>query len=179
MIDFQAAEKKRVDEPASDIGLEPLCAMINNNLRCYDLAMELSNSTLEALPQNYAEQVNFEDTCKGFLEVAKVRQRFLFLPGLQSKYSFCISIYGLTVAQMAVEMKFQLDLAIFKVKIYVGFYTSPIWSFDFRKQCIKQFALSLRIQEFRNYLSSFTRKNGARDRLPSTSWQLSVIISQM
>ncbi|KAL6970866.1 SNARE-binding exocyst subunit S6 [Sarracenia purpurea var. burkii] len=71
MIDFQAAERKRFEEPASEIGLEPLCAMINNNLRCYDLAMELSNSTLEALPQNYAEQINFEDTCKGFLEVLK------------------------------------------------------------------------------------------------------------
>ncbi|KAH7524940.1 hypothetical protein FEM48_Zijuj06G0172500 [Ziziphus jujuba var. spinosa] len=101
MIDFQAAERRRLEEPASEIGLEPLCAMINNNLRCYDLAMELSNSTIEALPQNYAEQVipydlsnailwkeaiyiveliaagykelgvNFEDTCKGFLEVAK------------------------------------------------------------------------------------------------------------
>ncbi|XP_006576414.2 exocyst complex component SEC6 [Glycine max] len=71
MIDFQAAEKKRLEESASEIGVEPLCAMINNNLRCYDLAMELSNSTIEALPQNYAEQVNFEDTCKGFLEVAK------------------------------------------------------------------------------------------------------------
>ncbi|KNA18126.1 hypothetical protein SOVF_073680 [Spinacia oleracea] len=71
MNDFQAAERKRLEEPASEIGLEPLCAVINNNLRCYDLAMELSNSTLEALPQNYAEQVNFEDTCKGFLEVAK------------------------------------------------------------------------------------------------------------
>ncbi|CAL0328545.1 unnamed protein product [Lupinus luteus] len=71
MIDFQAAEKKRLGEPASEIGLEPLCAMINNNLRCYDLAMELSNSTIEALAQNYAEQVNFEDPCKGFLEVAK------------------------------------------------------------------------------------------------------------
>ncbi|KAL8131594.1 exocyst complex component SEC6 isoform X1 [Apium graveolens] len=71
MIDFQAAERKRLEEPASEIGLEPLCAMINNNLRCYDLAMELSSSTIEALPQNYAEQVNFEDTCKGFLEVAK------------------------------------------------------------------------------------------------------------
>ncbi|XP_061944505.1 exocyst complex component SEC6 [Populus nigra] len=71
MIDFQGAERKRLEEPASEIGLEPLCAMINNNLRCYDLAMELSNSTMEALPQNYAEQVNFEDTCKGFLEVAK------------------------------------------------------------------------------------------------------------
>lgn len=28
MIDFQAAEKKRLEEPASDIGLEPLCAMV-------------------------------------------------------------------------------------------------------------------------------------------------------
>ncbi|RVW24158.1 Exocyst complex component SEC6 [Vitis vinifera] len=57
MIDFQAAEKRRLEEPASEIGLESLCAMINNNLRCYDLALELSSSTLEALPQNYAEQV--------------------------------------------------------------------------------------------------------------------------
>ncbi|PSS31680.1 Exocyst complex component like [Actinidia chinensis var. chinensis] len=71
MIDFQAAERKRLEEPASEIGLEPLCALINNNLRCYDLAMELSNSILETLPQNYAEQINFEDTFKGFLEVAK------------------------------------------------------------------------------------------------------------
>ncbi|XP_077213192.1 SEC6 [Tasmannia lanceolata] len=71
MVDFQAAERQRLEEPASDIGLEPLCAMVNNNLRCYELAMELSNSTIEALPPNYAEQVNFEDTCKGFLEVAK------------------------------------------------------------------------------------------------------------
>ncbi|XP_044489657.1 exocyst complex component SEC6 [Mangifera indica] len=71
MIDFQAAERERLAEPASEIGLESLCAMINNNLRCYDLAMELSTSTLEALPPNYAEQVNFEDTCKGFLEVTK------------------------------------------------------------------------------------------------------------
>lgn len=71
MIDFQAAERKRLEEPASEIGLESLCAMINNNLHCYDLAMELSSSTLEALPPNYADQVNFEDTCKGFLEVAK------------------------------------------------------------------------------------------------------------
>nr|XP_043639938.1 exocyst complex component SEC6 [Erigeron canadensis]XP_043639939.1 exocyst complex component SEC6 [Erigeron canadensis]XP_043639940.1 exocyst complex component SEC6 [Erigeron canadensis] len=71
MFDFQAAQKKRLEEPASEIGLEPICAMINNNLRCYDLAMELASSTLEALTENYAEQVNFEDTCKGFLEVAK------------------------------------------------------------------------------------------------------------
>ncbi|EPS57702.1 hypothetical protein M569_17115, partial [Genlisea aurea] len=71
MIDFQNEERRKLEEPASEIGLEVLCATINNNLRCYDLSMELSSSVLEALPQNYAEQINFEDTCKGFLEVAK------------------------------------------------------------------------------------------------------------
>ncbi|MED6122316.1 SNARE-binding exocyst subunit S6 [Stylosanthes scabra] len=71
MSDFQDAEMKRLEEPAPDIGLAPLCAMINNNLRCHDLAMELGNSTIEALPEIYADQVNFEDTCKGFLQVAK------------------------------------------------------------------------------------------------------------
>ncbi|KAL5560034.1 hypothetical protein UlMin_036245 [Ulmus minor] len=71
MIDYQAAERRRLEEPASEIYLESLCFMINNNLRCYDLATKLSDGIIEALPQNFAEQVNFEDTCKGFLEVAK------------------------------------------------------------------------------------------------------------
>ncbi|KAL5217972.1 hypothetical protein ABZP36_018656 [Zizania latifolia] len=55
MLDFQAAERQRLEEPASDVGLESLCALINN-LRCHELSSELSSSTLEALPQNYAEQ---------------------------------------------------------------------------------------------------------------------------
>ncbi|KAJ0087164.1 hypothetical protein Patl1_07908 [Pistacia atlantica] len=71
MIDFQAAERKRLAEPLSEHDLEPSCAMLNNNLRCYNLAMELSTSIIEALPPSYAEQINFEDTYKGFLEVAK------------------------------------------------------------------------------------------------------------
>jgi exocyst complex component 3 len=91
MLDFQAAERQRLEEPASDVGLECLCALvrlfffitmyilsphdspllpfvsyhvvlvlfeqINNNLRCYELSSELSSSTLESLPENYAEQV--------------------------------------------------------------------------------------------------------------------------
>ncbi|KAL9171924.1 hypothetical protein ABFS82_03G012200 [Erythranthe guttata] len=88
MIDFQAAQRQKLEEPTSEISLEALCAMINNNLRCYDLATELSSSTLAALPPNYADQVNFEDACKGFLDVAKetIRQtvRFIFEdPGVQ------------------------------------------------------------------------------------------------
>eukprot|EP00252_Welwitschia_mirabilis_P022004 TRINITY_DN5816_c0_g1_i1.p1 TRINITY_DN5816_c0_g1~~TRINITY_DN5816_c0_g1_i1.p1 ORF type:complete len:754 (+),score=182.77 TRINITY_DN5816_c0_g1_i1:281-2542(+) len=71
MADFQTAERQRMEEPVAEIGLESLCAMVNNNLRCYDLATELSSATMETLTSYYAEQVNFEDTCKGFLEVAK------------------------------------------------------------------------------------------------------------
>ncbi|KMZ63677.1 putative Exocyst complex component sec6 [Zostera marina] len=71
MIDFQEAQRQRIEEPATDEGLEHLCAMVNNNFRCHELSMELSNSILDDLPSNYAEQINFEDTCKGFLDVAK------------------------------------------------------------------------------------------------------------
>ncbi|MFS7975042.1 putative exocyst complex component EXOC3/Sec6 [Helianthus anomalus] len=88
LVDFQGAMKKGLEEPASEIGLEPLCAMINNNLRCYDLAMELGSSIIESLSENYAEQVDFDDTCKGFLEVAKeaILQTVVFIfddPGAQ------------------------------------------------------------------------------------------------
>ncbi|MFS8033769.1 putative exocyst complex component EXOC3/Sec6 [Helianthus anomalus] len=71
MIDFQATERKRLEELASEFDLEPICAMINNNLRCYDLAMEFASSTIGALTKIHAQQVNFEDACKGFLEVVK------------------------------------------------------------------------------------------------------------
>ncbi|CAK9203206.1 unnamed protein product [Sphagnum jensenii] len=71
MNEFQGAERRRLEEPAADIGLEPLCAMVNNNVKCYELATELSANVMESLTPNYAEQVNFEDTCKGFLEVGK------------------------------------------------------------------------------------------------------------
>ncbi|XP_024516552.1 exocyst complex component SEC6 isoform X2 [Selaginella moellendorffii] len=71
MGDFQAAERHRLEEPAAEIGLEAICAMVNNNIRCHDLSLELSGNIMESLAPYYAEQVNFEDTCKGFLEVAK------------------------------------------------------------------------------------------------------------
>lgn len=49
--------------------------------------------------------MNFEDTCKGFLEVAKVRQRFVFSPVINPNVFFASALSGLVVAQMAVEMK--------------------------------------------------------------------------
>ncbi|KAH7293861.1 hypothetical protein KP509_28G045700 [Ceratopteris richardii] len=70
MSDFQSAQRKRM-ENLLELDLELLCAMVNNNWRCYELSTELSNTILQALTPYYEEQVNFEDTCKGFLEVAK------------------------------------------------------------------------------------------------------------
>ncbi|KAM0892319.1 hypothetical protein ACQ4PT_025820 [Festuca glaucescens] len=92
MLDFQAAERQRLEEPASDVGLESLCALINNNLRCYELSSELSSSTLEALPENYAEQeavlqtvgVIFEDPGVQDL-LAKVYQKD-WMDGMVTEY---------------------------------------------------------------------------------------------
>lgn len=39
MIDFQAAQKKRLEEPASDIGLEPLCAMVSLIINVYSMIL--------------------------------------------------------------------------------------------------------------------------------------------
>ncbi|KAJ6744868.1 hypothetical protein OIU79_031071 [Salix purpurea] len=94
MIDFQAAERKRLEEPASEIGLEPLCAMVNNNLRCYDLAMELSSSTLEALPQNYAEQVTDTITFICFCFNSSVFFFFFFVKMITVLMETCLSEVG-------------------------------------------------------------------------------------
>lgn len=58
MNDFQAAERKHMDEPVMEIGLEHLCALVNNNVRCYDLAKDLSENIMHSLPDYYAEQVS-------------------------------------------------------------------------------------------------------------------------
>ncbi|KAF9614110.1 hypothetical protein IFM89_015372 [Coptis chinensis] len=90
MNNFQAAERRRLTEPA--LFLEPLCALINNNLHCYDLAMELSNSTMEALPQNYSKQEAMHQTVCFIFEdqgvqelLAKLYQKD-WLEGLVTEY---------------------------------------------------------------------------------------------
>jgi hypothetical protein len=59
MNDFQAAERKHMEEPVMDIGLEHLCALVNNNVRCYDLSKDLSENVMHSLSDYYAEQVGY------------------------------------------------------------------------------------------------------------------------
>lgn len=53
MIDFQAAEKKGLEEPASEIGLEPLCAMVS--ALCWILGYWLISSTWNCFIEAYVD----------------------------------------------------------------------------------------------------------------------------
>jgi hypothetical protein len=47
-----------------------MISQVNNNLRCYDLSIELSHTIMEALTLYYVEQVNVMCTSLGFCELA-------------------------------------------------------------------------------------------------------------
>ena len=57
MIDFQAAERKRLEEPASEIGLEPLCAMVRLFLHRIHYIFMLASKLLLLL-------LDIENTCR-------------------------------------------------------------------------------------------------------------------
>ncbi|CAI5536889.1 unnamed protein product [Closterium sp. Naga37s-1] len=86
ILDFQEEEIKWLKQPVDTIGLETLCAMVNNNVRCHDLSVELGNTIVEALEQKHAELIDFQKPCSGFLEVAKEAANqaveFMFLESL-------------------------------------------------------------------------------------------------
>lgn len=71
IADFQDLERERLKDPVTEIGLEILCAMVNNNVRCHDLAQELATSIVDDLEPKYSNQLDFADAANGFLEVAK------------------------------------------------------------------------------------------------------------
>eukprot|EP00271_Cylindrocystis_brebissonii_P002923 TRINITY_DN13676_c0_g1_i1.p1 TRINITY_DN13676_c0_g1~~TRINITY_DN13676_c0_g1_i1.p1 ORF type:complete len:735 (+),score=196.15 TRINITY_DN13676_c0_g1_i1:510-2714(+) len=71
ILDFQELERIRLQDPPHEITLEGLCAMVNNNVRCHDLAVELANSIVESLEPKYSNQLDFTEAANGFLEVAK------------------------------------------------------------------------------------------------------------
>jgi exocyst complex component 3 len=53
MKNFQAAQRRHVGE---GLGLEMLCAIINNNVRCYDESLEFA----EGLEERFADHVKGE-----------------------------------------------------------------------------------------------------------------------
>lgn len=60
MEDFQAAQRRYVSD---GLPLEMLCAVINNNVRCYDESLEFA----EGLEERFAEHLKGGDGCLGWL----------------------------------------------------------------------------------------------------------------
>lgn len=69
MRDFQAAQRRRM--AGGDLGLEQLCAVVNNNVRCYDESLEFAEGLEDTLDEGLKGQLDVEEACRGFLDVAK------------------------------------------------------------------------------------------------------------
>ena len=61
MKNFQAAQRRHVGE---GLGLEMLCAIINNNVRCYDESLEFA----EGLEERFADHVKGECGMQGCVQ---------------------------------------------------------------------------------------------------------------
>ncbi|GIM13234.1 hypothetical protein Vretimale_16400 [Volvox reticuliferus] len=53
------------------MSLEMAVAFINNNVTCYDQSLQFADDVQRQLSKAYRDQLNIEDVCRGFLEVAK------------------------------------------------------------------------------------------------------------
>ncbi|KAI3425101.1 hypothetical protein D9Q98_008479 [Chlorella vulgaris] len=68
MDHFQAAQRQHV---SAGLPLEMLCAVINNNMRCYDESLEFAEGLEERFADNFKGSLDVEAACRGFLDLAK------------------------------------------------------------------------------------------------------------
>ncbi|PSC69331.1 exocyst complex component Sec6 [Micractinium conductrix] len=69
MLDFHAAQRAHL--AGGMLPLEQLCAVVNNNVRCYDESLEFAEGLEDALGDAYKGSLDVEDACRGFLDLAK------------------------------------------------------------------------------------------------------------
>eukprot|EP00884_Botryococcus_braunii_P015581 jgi/Botrbrau1/2706/Bobra.0203s0048.1 len=68
MKDFQEAQQQALGRKLPD---EVLCALVNNNMRCYNESMEFADHLQEALAEPFKGSLDIEVQCRGFLELCK------------------------------------------------------------------------------------------------------------
>ncbi|GLC43723.1 hypothetical protein PLESTM_001508500 [Pleodorina starrii] len=54
------------------MSLEMAVAFVNNNVTCYDQSLTFAEDVQRQLTKSYRDQLDIEDVCRGFLEVAKL-----------------------------------------------------------------------------------------------------------
>eukprot|EP00887_Chlorella_sp_A99_P000004 scaffold16.g4.t1 len=68
MLDFQSAQRRHMSD---GLPLEMLCAVVNNNVRCYNESLEFADRLEETFTESARGQLDIEDACRGFLTLAK------------------------------------------------------------------------------------------------------------
>lgn len=68
MRDFQDAERRYLE---GELSVEMVCAMVNNNVRCYNESMEFAERVEDSLDDDHKGLLDIEEQCRGFLELAK------------------------------------------------------------------------------------------------------------
>lgn len=68
MLSFQSAQRRHLGE---GLALEQLCAVVNNNVRCYDESLDFMHQLEKDLAPHLKGQLDIEAACRGFLELAK------------------------------------------------------------------------------------------------------------
>ncbi|KAL3132011.1 hypothetical protein ABBQ32_008631 [Trebouxia sp. C0010 RCD-2024] len=74
MRDFQEAEQRCLDPEPS---VEMLCAIVNNNVRCYNESMEFAERVEDTLDDDHKGLLDIEEQCRGFLDLAKAATTLL------------------------------------------------------------------------------------------------------
>ena len=59
------------------LSFEMMAAFLNNNVRCYDQSLEFANDVQKSLLPELRSEIDIEETCRGFLDVAKVASKHL------------------------------------------------------------------------------------------------------
>lgn len=58
--------------PGRPLSIEMACAFVNNNVTCYDQSLTFVEDVQSQLDKSYKDQLDVEEVCRGFLDVAKV-----------------------------------------------------------------------------------------------------------
>ncbi|RMZ56271.1 hypothetical protein APUTEX25_002461, partial [Auxenochlorella protothecoides] len=69
MASYQASQRAAV--ASGRLGLDLLCAAVNNNMRCYDESLQFAERLQKSLERRRRGQLDIESACRGFLGLAQ------------------------------------------------------------------------------------------------------------
>eukprot|EP00798_Chlamydomonas_sp_ICE-L_P031950 gene31949-33734_t len=107
MQGFQIAEEAVISE-SSQMSFEMLCAQLNNNVECHDQSVEFAEEVQKQLSPEFRKQLDIDDVCRGFLEVAKIAAK-------RSAERFVEPSFNKRVAESALDVLVRRSINMFVI----------------------------------------------------------------